>query len=77
MPIPTKSKRASKKRVNVWKLGSEEQNAFDKLKEALATSPKLGYADYTLEIQYRPGFKNSDANGLSEPMTCLLFQMSV
>lgn len=51
MPIPTKSKRASKKRVNVWKLGSEEQNAFDKLKEALATSPKLGYADYSLPFE--------------------------
>lgn len=51
MPIPTDSKRSSKKRGKVWKWGSEEQNAFDRLKEALATPPILGYADYSLPFE--------------------------
>lgn len=36
LPISTESKRASKKRVKVWKWASEEQNAFVRLKDALA-----------------------------------------
>ena len=51
MPIPTDSKSSSKKRGKVWKWGSEEQNAFDRLKEALATPPILGYADYSLPFE--------------------------
>lgn len=57
MPIRTESerKRANKKRVNVLKRGREEQNTYDRLKEAVATPPILGYADYSVPFELHTG----------------------
>lgn len=68
MPIPTESKRASEKRVKVWKWGSEEQNAFDELKEALVTPPIRGYADYSLPFEL-----HTDASQIA--LGAVLYQM--
>lgn len=68
MQIPTESKRASEKRVKVWKWGSEEQNAFDRLKEALATPPIRGYIDYSLPFEL-----HADASQIA--LGAVLYQM--
>lgn len=52
----------------MWKWGSEEQNASDKLKEPLATPPILGYADYS-----RPFELHTDASQIA--LAAVVYQM--
>ena len=51
MPIPKDRKKSSKKKSLPWKWGHAEQEAFDKLTEALVTPTILGYADYSLPFE--------------------------
>jgi len=49
--ISNKKKGKKIKQVVPWKWGNEQQQAFDKLKEALVTPPILAYANYSLPFE--------------------------
>ena len=62
MPIPTDSKKSSKRKTSrTWQWGQEEEKAFNELKEALASPPVLGYANYNLPFELHT---DASLNGL-------------
>jgi hypothetical protein len=53
MPVPSHTKAGRRKQLNpvVWNWGTEQEEAFVKLKELLGSPPILGFADYATPFE--------------------------
>ena len=68
MPIPKDKKKGKQAAKQKWVWGAEQEEAFQKLKQLLATPPILGFPNYAMPFEL-----HTDASGLG--LGAVLYQM--
>ena len=68
MPIPKEKKKGKQAAKQKWVWGAEQEEAFRKLKQLLATPPILGFPNYAMPFEL-----HTDASGLG--LGAVLYQM--